>query len=156
MYNSLGRYCVRAVGLLAGGLSIACGGVDDGQEVFAPAVGAGERPRAFLRFPADTVQAPRDEAELPRNFPRLLSQTGAFRDTSRLLPEGGLIPYEIQAPLWSDGAVKRRWVAVPEQHGTPGADIVYIGISVRVPEVSTFAALKKERRATHSPESADG
>lgn len=114
MSDSLGMCRVRAVSLLVGGLFAACGGVEDGQEVFAPGVGAGERPQPFLRFPADTVQAPRDEAELAPDFPRLLSQTGAFRDTARLLPSAGLLSYEIQAPLWSDGAVKTRWVAVPE------------------------------------------
>lgn len=114
MSDSLGKCRVRAVSLLAGSLLAACGAVDDGQEVFSPGVGAGERPQPFLRFPADTLQAPRDEAELAANFPRLLSQTGAFRNTAGLVPSSGLIPYEIQAPLWSDGAVKARWVAVPQ------------------------------------------
>ncbi len=100
---------------LVGGALAACGGLDAGQEVFEPGVGAAdERPQAFLRFPADTLQVPRAEEDLPPSFPRLLSQTGAFRDTARLLPGTGLIPYEIQAPLWSDGAIKRRWAAIPE------------------------------------------
>lgn len=60
------------------------------------------------------LQAPRNEAALPPDFPRLLSQTGAFRDAARLAPSTGLLPYEIQAPLWSDGALKMRWAAVPE------------------------------------------
>jgi uncharacterized repeat protein (TIGR03806 family) len=63
------------------------------------------------------TQVPRSEQELPPEFPRLLSETGAFRDTARLIPATGMIPYEIQAPLWSDGAVKTRWVAVPELGG---------------------------------------
>lgn len=127
MSDSLGKCRVRAVrllvvGLLAGSLLAACGGVEDGQEVFAPGVGAGERPRAFLRFPVDTLQAPRDEAELTSDFPRLLSQTGVFRDTARLVPSTGVISYAIQAPLWSDGAVKMRWVAVPELGGVRVSD----------------------------------
>ncbi|HEY2585688.1 MAG TPA: PQQ-dependent sugar dehydrogenase [Tepidisphaeraceae bacterium] len=46
-------------------------------------------------------------------FPKLLSQTGAFSDTARLVPAAGLVPYTVNSPLWSDGAVKSRWVAVP-------------------------------------------
>jgi uncharacterized repeat protein (TIGR03806 family) len=45
--------------------------------------------------------------------PLLLSQTGAFSDTHNLVPSGGLIPYDIVVPFWSDGAAKSRWVAVP-------------------------------------------
>jgi len=49
------------------------------------------------------------------NVPPLLSQTGAFSDTRNLIPAGGLIPYDIVVPFWSDGAAKSRWVAVPER-----------------------------------------
>src|SRR3954453_16455771 len=45
--------------------------------------------------------------------PPLLSQTGAFRDTRNLLPDEGLIPYDLIVPFWSDGATKTRWVSVP-------------------------------------------
>jgi uncharacterized repeat protein (TIGR03806 family) len=45
--------------------------------------------------------------------PLLLSQTGAFSDTRNLVPSGGLIPYDIVVPFWSDGAAKSRWVAIP-------------------------------------------
>jgi uncharacterized repeat protein (TIGR03806 family) len=46
-------------------------------------------------------------------IPLLLSQTGAFSDTRNLVPTGGLIPYDLVVPFWSDGAAKSRWVAVP-------------------------------------------
>lgn len=45
--------------------------------------------------------------------PSLLSQTGAFKDTVNLIPADFLVPYEVNAPLWSDGAAKRRWIALP-------------------------------------------
>jgi uncharacterized repeat protein (TIGR03806 family) len=48
-------------------------------------------------------------------LPRLLSQTGAFADTARLLPAKGLVPYEIVFPFWSDGAMKSRWMALPAE-----------------------------------------
>jgi mono/diheme cytochrome c family protein len=46
-------------------------------------------------------------------FPPVLSATGAFSDLSALTPSTGLIPYTVNSPLWSDGAIKSRWVAVP-------------------------------------------
>ena len=47
-------------------------------------------------------------------MPKLLSQTGVFGDLKTMQPEGGLIPYNVNTPLWSDGAVKSRWMALPE------------------------------------------
>lgn len=46
-------------------------------------------------------------------LPPHLSQTGAFQDVPRLIPEDGLIPYDLIVPFWSDGAEKHRWVSVP-------------------------------------------
>jgi len=43
--------------------------------------------------------------------PSLLSLTGCF-DASA--PATGLIPYGVNAPLWSDGAEKSRWMALPD------------------------------------------
>jgi hypothetical protein len=42
--------------------------------------------------------------------PSRLSQTGLFIDLTTLEPALGLIPYEVNSPLWSDGAVKMRWI----------------------------------------------
>jgi len=49
----------------------------------------------------------------PTPFPQLLSQTGLFTDTARHVPDPGLIPYDVNAPLWSDGAAKARFMALP-------------------------------------------
>jgi uncharacterized repeat protein (TIGR03806 family) len=49
----------------------------------------------------------------PADLPPLLSQTGAFRSLAELAPSRGLVPYDVNSPLWSDGAAKRRWVALP-------------------------------------------
>ena len=46
-------------------------------------------------------------------FPRKLSETGLFKDTMALTPETGLIPYSVNAELWSDGATKERYIAIP-------------------------------------------
>ena len=47
------------------------------------------------------------------SFPALLSQTGAFSDVGSLAPAPELIPFDLNTPLWSDGALKWRWIAVP-------------------------------------------
>ena len=46
-------------------------------------------------------------------LPERLSQTGLFSDVATLTPVPGLVPYDMISPLWSDGADKRRWVALP-------------------------------------------
>lgn len=46
-------------------------------------------------------------------MPRLLSQTGAFRNVAERIPHDGLIPYDLIVPFWSDGAEKSRWISVP-------------------------------------------
>lgn len=43
--------------------------------------------------------------------PALLSNTGLFASLVDLKPQAGLIPYDVIAPLWSDGASKQRWMA---------------------------------------------
>ena len=48
-----------------------------------------------------------------RPFPRKLSETGLFASTKDHLPAVGLIPYSVNAPLWSDGAEKERFIALP-------------------------------------------
>lgn len=59
--------------------------------------------------------------------PALLSQIGAFTDLSSLNPAPGLHPYTVNTPLWSDGAVKKRWMAVPNDgtHDTAQEKIVF-------------------------------
>jgi len=46
-------------------------------------------------------------------IPARLSETGLFEDVLSLTPAPGLIPYDVNAPLWSDGATKRRFLALP-------------------------------------------
>jgi uncharacterized repeat protein (TIGR03806 family) len=49
-------------------------------------------------------------AEAGPKLPALLSQTGCL---ARGAATPNLVPYDVNAPLWSDGASKRRWLAVP-------------------------------------------
>ena len=59
--------------------------------------------------------------------PRFLSQTGAFTNLANLTPVAGLMPYEVNSPLWSDGAEKKRWIAIPNDgsHNTPAEQVTY-------------------------------
>lgn len=43
----------------------------------------------------------------------LLSETGCVESTNPTQPAAGLIPYELISPLWSDGASKQRFMALP-------------------------------------------
>jgi uncharacterized repeat protein (TIGR03806 family) len=60
-------------------------------------------------------------------LPALLSLTGVFSNTPSMTPTNGLIPYVPNTPLWSDGAVKTRYFAVPNNGGviTPNEQIVF-------------------------------
>lgn len=60
---------------------------------------------AFLGFPLTAADS--------ASSPALLSETVAFVDLERLEPAPGVLPYSVQSPLWSDGAEKRRWMALP-------------------------------------------
>lgn len=50
----------------------------------------------------------------PDNFPQLLSETGCFDPQDPRKPGPALIPYDVASPLWSDGADKGRWLAIPD------------------------------------------
>ncbi|MDB4968567.1 MAG: hypothetical protein JWN44_4256 [Myxococcales bacterium] len=47
------------------------------------------------------------------NFPQVLSATGCVDPQAPSVPSPGLIPYDVNVPLWSDGADKRRWLSLP-------------------------------------------
>lgn len=94
---------------------VGCGSSTGESALYEPWIqDPGARPAAFLGFPSGAESAPRAGDAGGDDFPRLLSETRAFRDLTRLEPATGLLPYEIQAPLWSDGASKQRWLALPE------------------------------------------
>ncbi|MDB6110921.1 MAG: hypothetical protein JWR69_2671 [Pedosphaera sp.] len=71
----------------------------------------------FLNMPA-TVNG---------SLPTLLSQTGVFTNTPAMGVTGGLIPYNPISPLWSDSALKTRWLAVPNSGApyTPDEQITF-------------------------------
>jgi uncharacterized repeat protein (TIGR03806 family) len=81
-------------------------------------------------------------------FPRTLSATGLFRDVASLAPTPGLIEYEVNAPLWSDGARKRRWLALPSTsqigfHPTEAFDFAVGTVLVKHFEIDVAPGLTK-------------
>jgi uncharacterized repeat protein (TIGR03806 family) len=52
----------------------------------------------------------KDDSEM---FPRKLSDSGLFADVKNHKLVAGAIPYDVQSPLWSDGAHKERWFVIP-------------------------------------------
>ena len=105
----------RQLGVLAGALVVAaCGSTGDGQVLYEPWIGGpGPRQPAFLAF-SNLYDGRGDAPVGAPDFPKRLSQTGAFADVASLEPVSGILPYDVQVPLWSDGATKRRWISVPE------------------------------------------
>ena len=53
--------------------------------------------------------------------PARLADTGLFAPDSMQVAEG-VIPFSPQYPLWSDGAVKRRWIALPPGTAVDASD----------------------------------
>ncbi len=51
--------------------------------------------------------------------PAKLSQSGCFTSLSKLTPANGVLRYGLNAPLWSDGAAKARFVVLPKK--SPGS-----------------------------------
>lgn len=67
---------------------------------------------AFRYFdPTDTI-----------GIPQLLSQTGLYTDNARTQLDTSAKYFDINAPLWSDGAVKKRWILLPRGRHIPYVD----------------------------------
>ncbi len=56
-------------------------------------------------------------------FPKRLSETGIFTSVAEHRVQPGLVPYTVNAPLWSDGASKERFIGLPgDNHVSFNAD----------------------------------
>lgn len=49
-----------------------------------------------------------------QEFPQTLSATGCFDPQDIRQPAPGVVPYDLNSPLWSDGATKERYFAIPD------------------------------------------
>jgi uncharacterized repeat protein (TIGR03806 family) len=59
-------------------------------------------------------------ADQSQQFPRLLSESGLFESVPEYEMAAGVIPYDVNSPLWSDGATKMRHLAIPETAAVAG------------------------------------
>ena len=69
---------------------------------------------------------PESEISIPKSqtaFPRKLSESGLFASVKEHTMLPGVIPYSVNAPLWSDGAHKARWMAIPHDPDRKGPPI---------------------------------
>jgi len=53
--------------------------------------------------------------EADRPLPERLAETGCMDPSEPQRPGAGFVPYDVQAPLWSDAADKTRFVALPPE-----------------------------------------
>lgn len=102
----------------------------DGAEVkqFRRIADARGSPIAFGTNRAGEILITREDGEIHRliaappvsaptaKIPARLSETGIFADTAGLRPAPGMLPYEINAAPWADGAVVRRAFGVSGVH----------------------------------------
>src|SRR5262245_5111604 len=81
----------------------------------------------FLDFVGGQVHglAPSPRVDTTAEFPRKLSETGLFVSATEHTPAPGLIPYSVNAALWSDGALKERFLALPGNSKIEWDAIVY-------------------------------
>lgn len=71
-------------------------------------------------------------------FPRLLSATGCVDPKDPTLPSAGMIPYNITAPLWSDGSDKQRFFAIPDQTFASVTSTGHVNLPVGSVTMKTF------------------
>jgi len=66
-----------------------------------------------LDFGGTIQKIVKQPTEVVDTFPKKLSETGCFDADDPTQPAPGLIPYDVNMPLWSDNADKRRFLALP-------------------------------------------
>ncbi len=74
----------------------------------------GNKQGAFLKLERTPPETAAHE------FPQRLSESGLFRDVASHDLQPGMIAYAVNAPLWSDGSYKERFIGLPESAGVDG------------------------------------
>ncbi|WP_372718223.1 PQQ-dependent sugar dehydrogenase [Novipirellula sp.] len=100
-----GRKVTRTVKLASPKVPLAGFGEDANREMYVCALDG-----IIYRF--RKIQVDNDEPQLP--FPENLSDTGLFSSVKNLTPVAGMIPYEVNVPMWCDGANQQRFLALPQ------------------------------------------
>jgi uncharacterized repeat protein (TIGR03806 family) len=93
-------------------LAGSCGAPGAGPDAAPPRDGPPDLPAR----PANPtcLAPPRPVPDGLEGLPARLGETGCFDPTDPTRPLPALIPYAVAVPLWSDGAEKERWLALPD------------------------------------------
>jgi uncharacterized repeat protein (TIGR03806 family) len=106
-----------------------------------------------LLLPNAAAQAPlpvNDRAIMAERPPELLSAYRLFRDAGAREPNARVTPYDLNTPLWSDGALKFRYVYMPQgAQARYSADDVF-DFPVGTVLVKTFAFAADMRAPTET------
>lgn len=85
------------------------------------------------------VLDPSPPEKAPSSFPRRLTESGLFSDVRGHRLHPALIPYHVNAPLWSDGSHKERAIALPGSESIGFTDSGAWQFPDRTVLVKTFA-----------------
>lgn len=92
------------------------------------------------------IAAPNDAAIIKRSPPKLLSDFGFFAQPGTQKPASGVVPFELSTPLFSDGALKQRFVYVPEGKSVQYHDTEAFEFPVGSALIKTFSFPADYRR----------
>lgn len=85
-------------------------GIDDSITASASITVSGDTPYGIdTRPPVTGIKLPATADGLPAT----LSDTGIFTDRN-LTPQAGVVPYSLNSPAWTDGALTKNWLVLPE------------------------------------------
>jgi uncharacterized repeat protein (TIGR03806 family) len=88
---------------------------------------------------APPAHAVSDGAILATTPPKLLSEFGFFADMRAQAPAAGVVPFALNTPLFSDGALKLRFVYVPQGRSAEYDETEAFDFPVGTALVKTFA-----------------
>ena len=94
---------------------------------------------ALLSLAPLPAHAVSDAAILAATPPKLLSEFGFFDDLRTHKPAGGVVPFALNTPLFSDGALKQRFVYVPEGTAAKYDDTEAFDFPVGTALIKTFS-----------------
>lgn len=92
-----------------------------------------------LAAPLVSAQSVQDELLLAKRPQKLLSAYGLFADGAAQAPSAGVVPYDLQVPLFTDYAEKYRFVYVPEGQQATYDETEVFNFPVGSVLVKTFA-----------------
>lgn len=95
---------------------------------------------------AEPTRQVNETAILADAMPRTLAEFGFFADSAAQTPGRGVVPYELNVPLYSDGAEKLRFVYVPaaKQAKSMGPDLLDLPVGSAL--IKTFAFPENGKR----------